>query len=125
MGRVEHGRFGDQTGADPERVIAALERLEHVYCEMEPGTGLFFHGNTLHASDANESPDSRWSLICCYNAARNDPYRESHHPRYTPLTKVPNAAIKEMGAKLSASDKRFLDPDRDRTTGATKALGGP
>ena len=56
MGRVEHGRFGDQTGADPERVQAARQRLEHVYCEAAPGSGLFFHGNLLHASDANTSP---------------------------------------------------------------------
>jgi ectoine hydroxylase-related dioxygenase (phytanoyl-CoA dioxygenase family) len=115
MGRVEHGKFGEQTGADPERVRAAMERLEHVYCEMAPGTGLFFHGNLLHASDANTSPNSRWSLICCYNAARNDPYKESHHPRYTPLHKAPDSAIKQIGAKTSAADKAFLDPDHDRS----------
>ena len=39
LGRIEHGTFGGQTGADPERVQAALERLELIYCEMEPGTG--------------------------------------------------------------------------------------
>lgn len=115
MGRVEHGRFGDQTGADPERVQAALQRLEHVYCEMAPGTGLFFHGNLLHASDANTSPDSRWSLICCYNAARNDPYKDSHHPRYTPLKKVPDSAIKETGVLVSGVGKDFLDPARDKS----------
>ncbi len=115
MGRVEHGRFGDQTGADPERVEAARQRLEHVYCEAAPGSGLFFHGNLLHASDANTSPNSRWSLICCYNAARNDPYKESHHPRYTPLKKVPDAAIKEVGAKVSSGEKAFLDPATDKS----------
>ena len=115
MGRVEHGRFGEQTGADPERVRAALERLEHVYCEAAPGTGLFFHGNLLHASDANTSPHFRWSLICCYNTARNDPYKESHHPRYTPLKKVPDAAIKQVGARVSNEEKAFLDPARDKS----------
>ena len=30
----------------------------------------------------------------CYNAARNDPYLEHHHPQYTPLSKVDNGAIK-------------------------------
>ena len=115
MGRVEHGRFGEQTGADPERVRAAKERLEHVYCESAPGTGLFFHGNLLHASDANTSPHSRWSLICCYNTARNDPYKESHHPRYTPLKKVPDAAIKQVGAQVSSEEKAFLDPVRDKS----------
>ncbi len=120
MGRVEHGRFGQQTGADPERVRAAVERFEHVYCEVEPGAGIFFHCNLLHASDANTSPRSRWSLICCYNAARNDPYKESHHPRYTPLKKVPDSSIKQMGARVSSADKVFLDPRRDKTTGAAK-----
>jgi ectoine hydroxylase-related dioxygenase (phytanoyl-CoA dioxygenase family) len=115
MGRVEHGRFGEQTGADPERVEAAMRRFEHVYCEATPGTGLFFHGNTLHASDANDSPNPRWSLICCYNAARNDPYKDSHHPRYTPLDKVPDAAIRAKGLALSAADKSFLDPARDKS----------
>ncbi len=59
MGRVEHSRFGDQTGAEPDRVRAAKERMEHVYCEAAPGTAIFFHGNLLHASDANNSPRSR------------------------------------------------------------------
>jgi len=115
MGRVEHGRFGDQTGADPERVRVARERLAHRYCEMRAGTGLFFHGNLLHASDANTSPHSRWSLICCYNTAGNDPYKESHHPRYTPLDKAPDSAIKEIGAKVSGAEKAFLDPLHDRS----------
>ena len=119
MGRIEHGRFGEQTGADPERVNAALERLETVFCEMEPGTGLFFHSNLLHASSANTSERPRWSLICCYNAARNDPYKESHHPRYTPLSKVGDDAILAAGHKKTATDLPFLNPDDDRTTGAT------
>jgi ectoine hydroxylase len=97
MGRIDHGKTGDQTGADMERVEAALKRLELVYIEAEPGDALFFHCNLLHRSDQNLSPNSRWSLICCYNAARNDPYKESRHPRYTPLVKVSDGAIKEWG----------------------------
>jgi ectoine hydroxylase-related dioxygenase (phytanoyl-CoA dioxygenase family) len=120
IGRIEHGRFGDQTGADPERVRAALDRLELVYCEMQPGAALFFHSNLLHASDANLSDKPRWGLLCCYNTRRNDPYKESHHPRYTPLAKVPDSAIKAMGAKGSESGKEFLDPALDKTTGAGK-----
>jgi len=95
MGRIDHGKSGDQTGADPERVSAALERMELVYVEAEPGDALFFHCNLLHRSDQNRSPDPRWSLICCYNAARNDPYKESRHPRYEPLAKVSDSAIKD------------------------------
>ncbi len=95
MGRIEHGKTGDQTGADMEIVNAALERLPLKYIEAEPGDALFFHCNLLHRSDQNTSPHPRWSLICCYNAARNDPYKESRHPRYTPLQKVSDGAIKQ------------------------------
>ena len=42
MGRVDHGRFGSQSGADPERVDAAMQRLEKVYCVMAPGDAVFF-----------------------------------------------------------------------------------
>ncbi|MBL8828853.1 MAG: phytanoyl-CoA dioxygenase family protein [Planctomycetaceae bacterium] len=99
IGRVEHGKTGDQTGADMEKVNAALERLELVYVEAEPGDVLFFHSNLLHRSDKNESPHSRWSLICCYNAAANSPYKPSRHPNYTPLVKVSDSAIREWGKK--------------------------
>ena len=83
MGRIEHSLTGDQAGADMERVNEAAERLELVYCEMEPGDAMFFHCNLLHRSDQNRSDKPRWSLICCYNSARNDPYKESQHPRGT------------------------------------------
>jgi ectoine hydroxylase-related dioxygenase (phytanoyl-CoA dioxygenase family) len=99
MGRVEHGKTGQQTGADMERVNAALERLELVYAEMSPGDGLFFHCNTLHRSDQNRSPSPRWGLICCYNAARNDPYKPGPHPSYTPLEALPDTAILAAGMR--------------------------
>jgi hypothetical protein len=95
LGRTDHGKTGDQTGADLERVEEALQRHELVYVECEPGDVLFFHCNLLHRSDQNRSPDSRWSLICCYNARSNDPYRESRHPHYTPLEKADDDAIRQ------------------------------
>jgi hypothetical protein len=99
MGRIEHGVVADQTGADMERVRAAMDRLDLVHCEMEPGDAVFFHANLLHASAPNKSDHPRWALICCYNAARNDPYKESRHPSYTPLHKVEDTAIKEVGRR--------------------------
>jgi hypothetical protein len=116
LGRIDHILTGDQAGADPERVRHVLERLELVYVEMEPGDTLFFHCNLLHRSDQNRSDQPRWSMICCYNAARNDPYKESHHPRYTPLYKVPDSAIREAGLKRfadDASDVAWLIAERD------------
>jgi hypothetical protein len=102
MGRIDHGKTGDQTGADMERVNAALERMELVYVEMNPGDALFFHSNLLHRSDQNNSPNPRWVLICCYNTKGNDPYKQSKHPGYTPLEKWPDERVKEIGrAQLS------------------------
>ena len=116
LGRIDHVLTGDQAGADMERVNEALKRFELVHVEMEPGDALFFDANLLHRSGPNHSDQPRWSMICCYNAARNDPCRESHHPRYTPLSKVDDAMILEVGAKRfseDASDVAWLDPAED------------
>jgi ectoine hydroxylase len=115
-GRVHHVLTGDQAGADAERVAEILKRYELVHVEMNPGDVLFFHSNLLHRSDRNNSENSRWSMICCYNARSNDPYKESHHPRYTPLDRLDDAKIKQIGVKRFDDDLAevaFLDPDRD------------
>jgi len=55
-------------------------------------------------------------MICRYNAARNNPYKESHHPRYTPLQKVPDTAIKEAGLRRlgdTCSDVALMDNTMD------------
>ena len=82
----------------------AKKHLDLIYCEMDPGDVLFFHCNTLHRSDKNKSNDRRWTLLCCYNSAKNDPFIDHHHPRYTRLKKVPDEEIKKAG-------DRFLDAD--------------
>jgi len=122
-GRVDHQLTGEQAGADMERVDEMLRRYDLVYVEMEPGDALFFHCNLLHRSDQNLSDHPRWSMIFCYNARSNDPYKGSHHPRYTPLEKVPDSAILELGAKRfgdDPSDVSWLDPDRDSSAGKLK-----
>ena len=98
---------GAQAGIDPERIDAITERLETVYVVMQPGDLLLFHPNTLHRSDQNTSENPRWSLICCYNAARNSPYKESHHPAYTKLHKIEDAQI------LDYADRQFSVDDKD------------
>jgi len=118
LGRIDHVLTGDQAGADLERVAEAQKRLETVYVEMAPGDVLFFHANLLHRSDQNKSDKPRWSMICCYNAARNDPYKEAHHPRYTPLSKVPDSAIREAGLRRfndSKSDVAWLEDTKDQS----------
>ncbi|MCE2798734.1 MAG: phytanoyl-CoA dioxygenase family protein [Planctomycetaceae bacterium] len=86
IGRIEHFTTGDQKGADAARVAQAIQRHELVFCEMEPGDALFFHGNLLHSSSKNLSHQPRWSLICCYNTKHNDPYiTDGRHPNYSRL----------------------------------------
>ena len=103
LGRIEHVLTGEQAGADQSRVDEILKRLDLVYMEMEPGDALYFHANLLHRSDQNHSDHPRWSMICCYNAKSNDPFKESHHPRYTPLKKVQDSEI------LKAGERRFSE----------------
>jgi ectoine hydroxylase-related dioxygenase (phytanoyl-CoA dioxygenase family) len=114
-GRVNHVLTGDQAGADKERVDEILKRFPLVHVTMDPGDALFFHSNLLHRSDQNKSDKPRWAMICCYNAARNDPYKESHHPRYTPLKVVPDSAIKAVGVKRFAEsgEVAWLEGQRD------------
>src|SRR5919106_483011 len=64
-----------------------MKLLLSVACEMRPGTALFFHCNLLHRSAPNRSPNPRWSLICCYNAARNPCREKPNHPAYRRLEK--------------------------------------
>ena len=78
----------------------------------------FSTANLLHRSDQNRSENPRWAMICCYNAARNDPYKEAHHPRYTPLAKVPDSAIREAGLRRfgdSKSDVAWLQETEDHS----------
>jgi ectoine hydroxylase-related dioxygenase (phytanoyl-CoA dioxygenase family) len=106
LGRIEHGKAGSQVGADPERVEQVTRSLERVYCELEVGDGIFFHCNLLHGSGQNKSPNPRRAFLCCYNAARNSPYKIVRHPAYSPLVKVPDSAIKEAGMRVAAQDYR-------------------
>ena len=118
LGRIDHVQTGEQAGADRQRVEEILKRLELVYVEMEPGDIVFFHSNTLHRSDQNKSKNPRWSMICSYNAARNNPYKESQHPRYTPLAKVADTKIREYGERRFAAnenDEVWLAENRDNT----------
>ncbi len=119
LGRVTHVKVGDQTCADPDRVAAAAERMELVYCEMSRGDTIFFHSNLLHRSDQNHSPHDRWALICCYNARQNTPCKKGPHPSYTPLEKVDNDAILRVGAKRfsdSAENDSFLPVGHESTS---------
>ncbi len=86
LGRIDHGKVAGQTGADMERVEVVLKQCSPLYVECDPGDVLFFHCNLLHRSDANRSSRPRWSLICCFNAKSNSPYKAARHSSYQALT---------------------------------------
>ena len=71
LGRLEHGKVGDQTGADPARMPLLEPLFERVPVTMNPGDALFFHSNLLHTSGPNNSDTHRRSFIICYNALAN------------------------------------------------------
>jgi phytanoyl-CoA hydroxylase len=115
MGRVEHGKAGEQVGASQRYVDLALKTMELVYVELDPGDALFFHSNLLHRSDANLSETSRWSLISCYNRQSNIPYNEKSLSCITPIREVPDEWILNSGAAGMTGIMDFLDKDSDVT----------
>lgn len=112
MGRVNHGFAGEQVGADMEMVKNALQTMEVIYVEIEPGDALFFHSNLLHRSEANVSDDPRWSVISCYNLKSNPAYNEKSKSWKTPVDIVPNEAILNWDAE-SLSKADFLKKEND------------
>ncbi|MDA1267066.1 MAG: phytanoyl-CoA dioxygenase family protein [Planctomycetota bacterium] len=115
LGRIAHVLTGEQAGADRARVEEVLARFPAAHAVMAPGDALFFHPNLLHRSDQNRSAARRWAMICCYNARSNDPVREHHHPRYTPLVKLEGDAIRAVGARGADSQAAWLDPSEDHS----------
>ena len=111
LGRITHLTVHGQNCADPERVGWAKERLETDYAEMDPGDVLFQHCNTLHCSEPNASDSPRTALVCGYNLARNNPFRAHHHNSYTPLGKLPDAAVKERGYVLNGAEREHLSAE--------------
>ena len=116
LGRINHTTTGQQAGADLARVAKVLDKLELVYCEMEPGDSVFFHSNTLHRSDQNQSDQPRWAMVCCYSLLGNDSAHDPLHPTpLEPVSKVPDSAIREAGLRRFAAangDNAFLNPNK-------------
>ena len=108
LGRIDHGFSGEQVGANQERVDEALNRLELVYVEMEPGDTLFFHSNTIHRSDANNSNAPRWSLISAYNLITNKPFKGENQSSTTPIQIVKNESLLQSSNEGIKENANFL-----------------
>jgi len=112
LGRVNHGFAGEQVGADMVMVNNALQTMELVYCELEPGDALIFHSNLLHRSEANVSDRPRWSIISCYSSQSNLAYAETSTSWKTPIEIVPDEAMLNWKAE-SLSNADFLKKEND------------
>lgn len=92
IGRIDHGRTGDQKGADMTFVEEAMKHHELINVELEPGDTLFFHCNLLHKSNQNRSENPRWAFIAAYCGESAKPFKENSLV-YRPLEKVEDDAI--------------------------------
>jgi ectoine hydroxylase-related dioxygenase (phytanoyl-CoA dioxygenase family) len=113
LGRVNHGFSGEQVGADMVMVNNALQTMELIYSELNPGDALFFHSNLLHRSEANLSDHPRWSIISCFSSQSNLAYNETSTSWKIPVDIVPDEAVLEWEAEsLSGNDffKKENDP---------------
>jgi ectoine hydroxylase-related dioxygenase (phytanoyl-CoA dioxygenase family) len=85
-----------------------------VHCELPRGGAVFFHCNTLHASDTNHSPSPRWGLICCYNTKGNGKLKGSgNHPSYEMALESAQAVNEAAGVALEIwEDSELLQVGR-------------
>jgi len=113
MGRVNHGFSGEQIGADMEMVEHALQSMEHIYVELEPGDTLFFHPNLLHRSEANLSDRPRWSIISCYNSLSNPAFHDESVSWKIPVSVVEDDALLDAASTGATEDGDFLSKEKD------------
>jgi ectoine hydroxylase len=98
LGRLDHGKVGNQTGADPSRIEQIEQLFERVYVEMTPGAVLFFHSNLLHMSGPNDSAHHRRSFIMCYNALANPQFVEKKTAEQRPCPVSPDDQILRLAS---------------------------
>lgn len=122
LGRLNHvivKEKGNQNIPESPRLDRILEKLEVVYCEIEPGDAIFFHANTLHGSGSNISASSRILMHCSYNAVDNAPFitEGQEHHRYRPLIKLPDSIIKEEGYDSGFEQHDFHPTETNNSLG--------
>jgi ectoine hydroxylase-related dioxygenase (phytanoyl-CoA dioxygenase family) len=102
LGRIDHTPLTQgQNEVDPKRMEHILARYPVEYCELDPGDVLIFHSNAIHRSDANRSPNRRWTLLVCYNRVDNDTVTRDDDRYYVPLERVDDDAIRRAGLKFA------------------------
>ena len=114
LGRLDHGVYGGQAGADPARVLAAMKLPEHRIHSLllEPGDVAFTHSNLLHCSAPNLSDDWRRNVIVAFSSRENSPVPGigSPHHAYSPIAVLDDGALRAGGAcrRLDPAELEFL-----------------
>lgn len=121
-GRINHGKVGESSGCDPERLAIIQKTLPQVPVELEPGDVCFFHGNTLHASSGNNADYPRTVLHCTYNTIENTPIigKGQEHHAYKPFTKLPDDMLSRRAYNTLWDNHEF---NRARTDGGVNSYG--
>jgi ectoine hydroxylase-related dioxygenase (phytanoyl-CoA dioxygenase family) len=105
LGRIDHTPLSPtQNEVDPRRMPHILDKCPIEYCELEAGDALIFHCNAIHRSDANRSPNRRWTLLICYNRVDNDTFTKVDDRYYVPLEPVDDDAIRRAGLRFARGD---------------------
>ena len=114
LGRVDHTRIGEASGADEKRLEEALRRFEEVVWELDVGDVMFFHCNLLHCSGSNNSTRPRTTMHCSYNAIDNVPFivgQEAHAD--VNLKRVADNAILNSEWDTIFDNQIFINNDGD------------
>ena len=121
LGKLDHGNYAGQTGADPVRVLESvtIPGYDVVNLLLNPGDVAFTHSNLLHCSRPNLSPDWRRNFIVAYNSKENEPIQsvDFNHkqPLYNAIDVVGDDALMERGCSKLADDVSmgFHDPNEE------------
>ena len=112
LGRLDHGVYGGQAGADPGRVLAAMKLPNYDVRPLllEPGDVCFTHSNLLHASSPNLSETWRRNVVMVYNSKKNAPLPIDPpvQPAYNPIDVVPDGALLARGCVPLSDSNDFM-----------------
>ena len=117
------------------RIRHAQETLGLAYCEMNTGDAVLFHCNTLHGSAGNTTDTSRLMLFASYNAASNEPLRNTQGPNeegkfmnisaeeriFRPLDKLPDDVLQNRLFRSAFDHTPFKMPVTELNDGFTQA----
>jgi len=117
LGRLNHVQVGTQSGANLSRIKTAEKMFERVYCEITPGSCVFFHSNLLRTSGPNESEKPRRSFVMYYSALANPQLAEKQTSEQCPCPVGPDDAIAQytLSFQFAAGAAIFPFPNGPRS----------